>query len=153
MRRLLSAVCLTLATLPAVANEGPAPAMPGWMAGAWESRDGDRWSDEFWTPPRAGLMIGAARIGKGERLDIYEHTRIVRMPDGTLAFAAQPLGAPPTTFPMVASDAGMIEFANPKHDYPQRIRYWREGTLLKARISLLDGSKAQEWSYRPMGGN
>ena len=46
----------------------------------------------------------------------------------------------------------MIEFSNPAHDYPQRIRYWREGDTLHAEIALLDGSRAVQWSYAPMGG-
>lgn len=144
-----------LAALVAAASgaaEAPV-ALPGWMAGAWEEKGADgRWADEFWTPPRGGIMIGAARIGRGERLGIFEHTRIVRRDDGTLAFIAQPRGAPPAEFPMVAADATMIEFANPAHDYPQRIRYWREEGRLKARISLFDGGKAQMWDYGPMGG-
>ncbi len=39
-------------------------------------------------------------------------------------------------------------FANAAHDYPQRIRYWREGETLNAEISLLDGSKAMRWQYK-----
>ena len=43
-----------------------------------------------------------------------------------------------------------IEFANPANDYPQRIRYWRQGKLLMAEISQIDGSKAVRWNYRPV---
>lgn len=150
MRHLFAALVIACTAVPVLATDGPA-AMPGWMAGAWEKHDGEAWSDEFWTPPRAGLMIGAAREGKGEVLRIFEHTRIVRKPDGSLSYIAQPRGVPPSEFPLVASGPQMVEFANPAHDYPQRIRYWREGLLLKARISLIDGSKALEWSYQPMG--
>jgi hypothetical protein len=42
-----------------------------------------------------------------------------------------------------------IEFANPRHDYPQRIRYWRQGQLLMAEISKIDGSDSQRWNFRP----
>jgi hypothetical protein len=150
MRRMLAVLALTLAALPALAKTVPIP-LPGWMAGAWEKHDGDSWSDEFWTPPRAGLMIGAAREGKGQTLAIFEHTRIVRKPDGSLSYFAQPRGVPPSEFPMVGSGADWMEFANSAQDYPQRIRYWREGPLLKARISLMDGSNAFEWTYQPMG--
>lgn len=129
----------------------PVP-LPEWLHGAWaEKRDGQKWADEFWTPPRGGIMMGAARMGDGERLSLFEHTRIVRQPDGQLHFIAQPFGKPPSPFPMVASGNQMIEFANPAHDYPQRIRYWRDGNNLHARISLMDGSKAIEWRYQPMG--
>ncbi|MGY4397037.1 hypothetical protein ACVWZA_002228 [Sphingomonas sp. UYAg733] len=36
------------------------------------------------------------------------------------------------------------------HDYPQRIRYWREGKILNAKISLSYGSKRMRWSYSAM---
>jgi hypothetical protein len=136
----------------AAASEVPA-ALPGWMAGAWQQEGADGvWADEYWTPPRGGMMIGAARMGRGEALAIFEHTRIVRKADGTLSFFAQPRGGAVAEFPMVAAGEAMIEFANPAHDYPQRIRYWREDGRLKARIALMDGSKAQDWDYGPMGG-
>lgn len=129
-------------------------ALPDWLHGAWnEAREGGVWADEFWTPPRGDIMIGAGRMGDKDRLWVFEHTRIVRDANGGLVFIAQPRGVPPVEFPLVASGTQMLEFANPAHDYPQRIRYWREGRELRARTSLMDGSKAMEWRYRPMGGN
>lgn len=125
--------------------------LPHWMAGAWDSSDGENWADEYWTPARGGMMIGAARMGKGDALIIWESTRIMRGADGTLSFFAQPRGVPASEFPMVASSPTMIEFANPAHDYPQRIRYWRDGALLKARISLMDGTQAYEYRFHAMG--
>ena len=147
MRLAIGAAAL-LAVTPLAAAE-----LPGWMAGAWQQQSSSgAWADEYWTPPRGGMMIGAARIGRGDALTIFEHSRIVRADEGSIRFIAQPRGAPPAEFPMVAQDAAMIEFANPAHDYPQRIRYWRENGRLKARTSLMDGSKAQNWDYGPMGG-
>lgn len=151
IRTMAAALALMLGT-PLAASE--TAEMPDWLHGAWnEARGGGRWADEFWTPPRGGLMIGAARMGDGDRISVFEHSRIIRKPDGTLAFVAQPFGNAAVYFPMVAADAQMIEFANAAHDYPQRIRYWREGRELRARVSLMDGSKAVEWRYQPMGGN
>lgn len=148
----LLAAAPVAAEVPASVQSPVQAALPGWLAGAWEQVEGDAWSDEFWTPPRGDLMIGAARMGQGAALRMFEHTRIVRQPDGSLAFIAQPRGVPPSAFPLAGSGADWIEFANSAHDYPQRIRYWREGRLLKARTSLLDGSSAMEWTYQPMGG-
>jgi hypothetical protein len=151
MRIMALGLAALLAATPLAAAD--TAALPGWMAGAWEQAGPEgRWADEYWTPPRGGMMIGAARIGKGDALGVFEHTRIVRKADGTLAFFAQPFGRPAAEFPMVAGGERMIEFANPAHDYPQRIRYWHEAGRLKARISLMDGSKAEEWDYGPMGG-
>lgn len=138
--------------LSIAAHATEAVQLPDWLHGAWtETRENGGWADEFWTPARGGIMIGAARMGGPEGLIMFEHTRIVRDDRGRLVFIAQPRGAPPSEFPMVAMGEAMLEFANPAHDYPQRIRYWREGRELRARTSLMDGSKAMEWRYRPMG--
>lgn len=149
MQIIISGLAALLCAFPLAAADSPE--MPRWMTGAWEQNRSDgQWSDEYWTPPRGGIMVGAARIGTGETLGVFEHTRIVRKADGTLAFFAQPFGRPAAEFPMVAAGDRMIEFANPAHDYPQRIRYWREGDRLKARISRMDDSDAQEWDYGRM---
>lgn len=150
--RTMAATLALMLSAPVAASEQPE--LPNWLHGAWnEARAGGRWADEYWTPPRGGLMIGAARMGNGDRIVVFEHSRIVRMPGGTLVFVAQPFGNSAVHFPMVAAGDQMLEFANPEHDYPQRIRYWREGRELRARVSLMDGSKAMEWRYQPMGGS
>ena len=121
--------------------------MPYWMTGAWVMQDGKRWADEYWTPPRAGIMIGASRLGEDEKLQFWEHMRITREPDGTLAFWAVAADQKPVRFPVVKNIANEIVFENPSHDYPQRIRYWREGQELKAQISLIDGGRAVEFEF------
>ena len=130
-------------------DEGPE--FPEWMNGAWARGDGESWADEYWTPPRAGIMIGASRSGKGEVLQFWEHMRIVREADGRLAFWAISADQKPVRFSARQKSADEIVFENADHDYPQRIRYWREGTLLKAQISLLDGSKPIDFQFRMMG--
>ena len=55
-------VAAVLATTAAgEAGTQDAPELPAWMAGCWEARDGDRWSEECWTIPRAGMMMGSGR--------------------------------------------------------------------------------------------
>ncbi|MBH0014602.1 hypothetical protein I6F66_21375, partial [Pseudoalteromonas sp. NZS100_1] len=53
--------------------------------------------------------------------------------------------------PVLEQGVRDISFANPDHDYPQRIRYWREGRLLMAETAMMDGSNAQNWTYAPAG--
>lgn len=142
---------LALFSMPTLAASG-ADELPVWMSGAWDQVDGEKWADEYWTPPRAGIMIGASRSGTGEKLEFWEHMRIVREADGTLAFWAIAGDQKPVRFAAVHVGADEIVFANAQHDYPQRIRYWREGSKLKARISALDGSKAADFEFDRMGG-
>lgn len=150
MKTLLS---LALSPLLLAASEAPQSPAPDWMAGSWIEAKGQDWSDEYWTLMRGGIMIGAARSGKGEVLEGWEHIRITRDSDGGLTYWGSPGGKPAVPFKMISSRANEIVFANPTHDYPQRIRYWREGKLLKAEVSLADGSKAARWTYSPMGRN
>ena len=114
--------------------------------------EGESWTEEFWTHPRAGMMIGASREGRGETLRTWESIRILRTAEGSLAYIPMPNGGAPVEFAMTDQGARSIEFANPAHDFPQRIRYWREGDTLHAEIALIDGSRAIQWSYSPMGG-
>ncbi len=127
--------------------------LPGWMSGAWE-QDRLRWGLV------RRILVPAARRPHDRRgayrqghygVTVFEHMRIIQKDDGTLVFFAQPFGRPAAEFPMVDRGNATIEFANPAHDYPQRIRYWREGDRLRARISRMDGSNAEEWDYGPMG--
>jgi Domain of unknown function (DUF6265) len=149
MKKLFAAALLLL-TAPLAAQTVAKPALPAWMAGTWMMEDGANWSDEVWTDPRGGIMLGVARIGFGPELQSWETTQIKVKKDGTISFFAQPFGKAATEFPMVLISEEAIEFANPAHDYPQRIRYWRQGKLLMAEISLIDGSRPMRWNYRPV---
>ena len=62
-----------------------------------------------------------------------------------------PKGAAPVSFRMTKSESGEVEFTNPSHDFPQRVRYVRTTTGLDAEVSLADGSKPVRWSYRRTG--
>jgi hypothetical protein len=148
MKQLLLTVLLTFSA--PLSAQSAARSLPEWMAGTWMTEDGATWSDEVWTDARGGLMLGIARTGFGPRLDSWELAQIRQRPDGTIAFVAQPRGKDASEFPMVLVSEEAIEFANPAHDYPQRIRYWRQGKLLMAEISKIDGSQAMRWNYRPV---
>jgi Domain of unknown function (DUF6265) len=132
-------------------------ALPEWMAGCWEHRSENRWTEECWTDPRGGIMLGTGRSGSGGVLDSWEVMQIemVETDDPAidpLTFYGAPKGENRTGFVWArASKEPGITFVNAAHDYPQRIRYWREGRDLMAEVSLADGSKAQRWRYAPKG--
>jgi hypothetical protein len=128
----------------------PAPKVDdlAWLSGAWVSREGEKWTEEYWTPPRGSLMIGAGLSGRGGKAEWFEHMRIAADKDGAVAFFAMPGGAPASRFPLVRAEKGEIVFENAAHDFPQRIRYRREGEALVATISLIDGGKARSWTFR-----
>lgn len=119
----------------------------GWMSGRWETAAGERWTEESWSSPRAGMLIGYSRSGRGEAAREFEFLRIQAGADGTLAYIAQPGGRPPVAFRLVSASGTEAVFENPQHDFPQRIRYVREGDTLTATISAIDGSNAMSWSF------
>ena len=131
------------------AAAGQASSMPAFMAGCWNLVQGDHWTQECWMEPKADLMLGASREGSGEKLRSWEQLRIERDRDGGLTLYASPGGRSPLPFKAVVSSATRVEFTNPAHDYPQRIRYERKGPALEAEISLIDGSNPVRWTYVP----
>lgn len=149
MRRLFAPLLLLLAG-PLGAQTLAQPQLPDWLAGAWVMENGAEWADEVWTDPRGGIMLGMARTGFGAELQSWEQTQIRVKADGTISFFAQPRGRSATEFPLALISAEAIEFANAAHDYPQRIRYSRQGKLLVAEISKIDGSRPMRWNYRPV---
>jgi hypothetical protein len=147
------AIHLTLGAavlIGAAPQDRPGP-LPGWIAGDWVQAQGASWTEEAWLPPRAGTMIGVGRAGSGERLKSWEVMRIEHDTSGKLTFYAAPRGGPAVGFPMVSSSPTEIVFANPAHDFPQRVRYWRDKATLGAEVSLLDGSRAIRWTYHRRG--
>ena len=150
MKRLAMSAVLALLIPTAIAAEKSE--MPDWMTGAWVGGEGEAWVDEFWTPPRGDLMIGAGRAGRADKLMSFEHMRIERETDGTMVFWALPGGKNATRFVAVHADSDDVIFENAANDYPQRVRYWRDGNEMKARIMKLDGSQQMDFSWRLMGG-
>ena len=141
------AISLAGLAATALAND-PATQMPlDWLVGGWVHQQKDRWTEEWWTPARAGLMLGASRSGAGDRLSEFEHLRIMSGPGGAV-YQAQPGGRPTVAFKEERRSANEISFANAEHDYPQRITYSRNGETLTASISMMDGSRRLSWTYR-----
>ena len=127
--------------------------MPSFLSGCWEHRSEDgRWTEECWTDTRGGLMIGSGRDGKGDQVRHWEWMRIERGTYGSLTFYGSPKGVAAVSFKAIEADAKSITFANPDHDYPQRVRYVVTDTGLDAEVSLADGSKPNRWSYRRTAG-
>jgi hypothetical protein len=147
----LAAAALVLVVPTASSAEEEAAPLPAWLAGSWATSDesGAR-TEEVWLPPRGGMMLGMSREGTAQQIRSWEVLRIRNTPDGSIVFIAQPGGAPPVEFTLSDQRTAMIEFQNRANDYPQRIRYWREGDTLRAEISLLDGSRQVGWSYTPI---
>jgi hypothetical protein len=132
----------------------PEPGTPGvetlaWMAGSWGSAPGAAETEEHWTAPKAGSLLGMNRTTKGGRTEMFEFLRIEARPDG-IYYLASPGGRPPTPFKLKESEKEKVVFENPEHDFPQRILYWKNGQSLCARIEGMQKGKpaGQEWCWK-----
>ena len=145
MRNTLIAVTAALA-LTAPLAAAPDTAL-GWLVGDWRTEGPGEWTSEHWEPVRSDTLQGTGQNGKGDQI-VSTDRMTIKMRDGTAIFIASPNGAPPTEFHEAFRGGQEIIFENPAHDYPQRVRYWRDGELLMAEISLKDGSQPTQWRYR-----
>ena len=118
----------------------------GWMSGHWRTADGT--TEEDWSAPRAGTLLGTSRTTQNGTLREYEFLRIQAGADGVPVYWASPNGAPPVGFRLSRAGPSSATFDNPGHDYPQRISYRRDGEALVATISAIDDSRATSWTYR-----
>lgn len=116
-----------------------------WLKGCWRLQQGDTVITEVWSAPPMGVMLGYAYTMRGGVLTEWEQTRI-QIADGVPTYMAMPGGRAQTPFAMVASGPRMIAFANPAHDFPQRVEYARDGDRLTARVSA--GEDVIEFPYR-----
>jgi hypothetical protein len=120
------------------------------LSGAWVAQDGRSEVEEFWSPAKAGTMLGASRTIAGGRTVFFEHLRIVEKKEGVF-YEAQPGGRPATPFRLVRSGPGRLEFENPEHDFPSKIAYelGSDGVLTAEISGLRNGKRsAQRWRYR-----
>lgn len=121
----------------------------GWLSGAWvERKPNGEWTEEYWTPPRGELMIGAGLTGRGESVRHFEHMRIARGVDGSITFTGMPNGGEGVRFTLARQTADEVVFENPAHDYPQRVSYRRDGKTVVATVSLIDGGREGRWVYQ-----
>jgi hypothetical protein len=120
--------------LGAAAAGGDRLARLGWLAGCWveESATGRR--EELWMAPLGKTMLGVSRtVVAGETVE-YEYLRIEDQ-DGVLVYIAAPSGQAITSFRQIELTDSTVVFADPTHDFPERIRYRRvHGDSLLAQI-------------------
>ena len=121
-----------------------------WLAGAWINIDGRKISEEHWTLPAGGTMLGVNRtIIDGETV-AFEFLRIEETSRGTMYYASPGGRYPPTAFGLLRLDGQRVVFSSADHDFPTRIRYHRQGNRLFGAIEgEEDGEmKSSEWTWQ-----
>jgi Domain of unknown function (DUF6265) len=146
MKHILGAALALLLT----AQAAPAPRVSdlSWMSGRWLTEENGRWTEEIWSGPRGGTLMGFSWSGEGTNISAYEYIRVQPGEDDEIVYLAQPNGGAGVGFYLVRAEGTSATFENPTHDFPQRIRYVRDGDTMVATISAMDGSNAISWTYR-----
>ncbi|OYQ32374.1 hypothetical protein CHU95_16355 [Niveispirillum lacus] len=153
MRALFLAGLLLLAAPTALSAE-PVIDDLSWLAGQWVGQDGDRRIEEHYMRPAGGIILGMSRTVRPGKAPEAEFIRIGPDAAGQLAYHAHPLGQAPASFALIESMPGLAIFANPHHDFPQKITYRRTGDSLTATIEgpvKGGGVKRFGWSWRLAG--
>lgn len=120
-----------------------------WMSGSWAGTKDGVHSEEHWSTPKGGMLIGMHRDVKDGRAVGFEFFRI-QMQDGVITYLTQPGGKPATPFAAKELGPKRVVFENAAHDFPQRIIYWQtKPNELRARIEgTIDGNlESEEWAW------
>ncbi len=129
----------TLAVIPALALAGDSYSGEfDWLVGCWVTPDNS--AIELWVVDSERSLVGFSVAISDSKIGFYEVLSIKQTEDGSWEYIAHPSGQASTTFLAVEINDQSVVFTNPKHDYPQEIRYEREGSRLYATISLLGGA-------------
>jgi hypothetical protein len=120
-----------------------------WIAGSWSGEKDGIVSEEHWTTPSGGGLVGMHKDVRQGRMIFFEFLRIVSDEKG-VCYIASPGGAPPTSFCAIEGGRQRVVFENLEHDFPQRILYWLDGDgRLHARIEGPPGGdqRTEEWVW------
>jgi hypothetical protein len=106
-----------------------------WLVGCWVTPD--KSAQEVWVADGDRSLAGFGVTISESAVAFYEVLSIKQSDDGTWTYTAHPSGQESASFVVVEMREKSVVFANPKHDYPQEIRYSRDGNQLYATVSLL----------------
>ena len=121
-----------------------------WLQGCWQTTRGEATIEEQWMAPRGGTMLGMGRTVRGGKIAEYELV-LIKEQGAALAYEAHPSGQPSATFLSTTASDTSVVFENPKHDFPQRVGYQRDGSDgLQAWIEGEVNGKARrvDFAYR-----
>ena len=120
-----------------------------WLSGSWTGETESGFvTEEHWIEPKGGMMLAVNRTSKNGRAQ-FEFLRIQEK-NGSLSLLASPGGRPTIEFKLLELQQEKVVFANPKHDFPQKITYRRDGTSLHVQIEAVDNGQTRkiEWTWQ-----
>lgn len=145
MIRMAISLGFALTGLSAATAHSDVPAKLDWLTGCWQTKSGQ--TREVWSMSEHGYYFGYSVVRSGSEVAFFEQMRIDPVPQPI--FNAYPAGQVPSSFPSVEVSDTHIVFANPDHDYPQKITYARDGDALRAVISKIDDGEPRHFDFQP----
>jgi hypothetical protein len=142
IRTSLCLIALSACTLTTASEEAD-PNRLDWLTGCWQGDDG--MTREVWSGSEDGYYFGYSVVLKDGHAVFFEQMRVDPAP--LPVFNAYPAGKGPSAFPATEISDTSVTFANAAHDFPQKIKYWRDGARLRATISRIDDGGAAEFSF------
>ena len=112
-----------------------------WLAGSWVQELPDGRREEVWLEPLGKTMLGVSRTVIAGKTVEYEYLRIEER-EGKLVYIALPSGQAPAVFTEIELTDSTAVFADPAHDFPQRIRYRRVG--VDSLLAQIEGERRGE---------
>lgn len=120
-------------TVPVTCQSAATTADLKFLTGCWSLDVKGRKVEEHWMAPAGGSLMGVSRTVANGKTTEFEFLQIRDLPEG-LTYIAKPSNQPEAKFVAATKTADEVVFENPKHDFPQRIRYRLKGDTLHARI-------------------
>ena len=134
-----------IALLPTTVLSGdPDSQIFQWLEGCWVTPD--KSAQEVWVVDDHRSLSGFAVTLANNAVRFHEVLSIQQDDDGSWTYTAHPSGQVSTSFRAAEVGTSSALFVNPDHDYPQEIRYRREGSRLLATISSLGGDDPRSFA-------
>ena len=131
-------VLTALALFPVLALGGDSDSGElSWLVGCWVTAD--KSAQEVWVIDSERSLAGFGVAINDNKVGFYEILSIKQSEDGSWTYTAHPSGQASASFQAIQFSENSVVFENPDHDYPQEIKYRREGDRLNATISLVGG--------------
>jgi catechol 2,3-dioxygenase-like lactoylglutathione lyase family enzyme len=122
--RVTRILCLFLLAAPPLAAQRSRLEDVRWLEGCWQMTRGASLTMERWSAVAQGSMTGESRTRRDGVERESEKLRLFMSGD-TLVYEATPSRQAMTRFGSLNTTGAEITFANPAHDFPQRIVYRR----------------------------
>jgi hypothetical protein len=128
---------ILLSMVIASSCSSPAPTLPLWLEGTWETGKTDGFAAEVWRKVNDTLMSGDGWIGLNGEISIMEEFSIF-ISHGKVYYSVTVLeqnNREEIIYECIESVPGQMVFENPEHDYPTLFRYTWVGNSLTVTTS------------------